>query len=63
MPSTLFHVPTREERERMLKNKRAWGLRTSVHLKSDFYDLASFKQGLNSLQPIEQEELGFGACL
>jgi ribosomal protein S12 methylthiotransferase accessory factor YcaO len=32
-----FHVPTGEERERMLKNRRAWGLRTSVHLKSDFY--------------------------
>ena len=42
----------------MLKNRRAWGLRTSVHLKSDFYDLASFKQGRNSLRPIEQEELG-----
>src|SRR4029077_17046179 len=25
---------------------------------SDFYDLASFKQGRNSLQSIEQEELG-----
>src|ERR1700745_4031670 len=42
----------------MLENRRAWGLRTSVHLNSDFYDLASFKQGRNSLQSIEQEELG-----
>jgi SAM-dependent methyltransferase len=42
----------------MLDNRHAWGLRTAVHLKSDFYDLASFKQGRNSLRPIEQEELG-----
>jgi ubiquinone/menaquinone biosynthesis C-methylase UbiE len=42
----------------MLKNRRAWGLRTAVHLDSDFYDLASFKQGRNSLRPIELEELG-----
>jgi len=42
----------------MLKNRRAWGLRTAIHLDSDFYDLASFKQGRNSLRPIEQEELG-----
>jgi len=42
----------------MLKNRRGWALRTSVHLKSDSYDLASFKQGRNSLRPFEQEELG-----
>ena len=47
-----------KERERMLKNRHAWGLRTAVHLKSDFYDVASFKQGRNSLLTIEQEELG-----
>jgi SAM-dependent methyltransferase len=53
-----FHVPTGEDRERMLKNRHAWGLRTAVHLKSDSYDVASFKQGRNSLRQIEQEELG-----
>lgn len=53
-----FPVPTDAERERMLKNKRAWGLRTAVHLKSNSYDLASFKRGRNSLRPLELEELG-----
>jgi SAM-dependent methyltransferase len=43
---------------RMSQNRRAWGLRTPVHLKSDFYDLASFKQGRNSLRQLELEELG-----
>jgi len=47
-----------DDRERMSENKRAWGLRTPVHLKSEFYDLASFKQGRSSLRRLEQEELG-----
>jgi SAM-dependent methyltransferase len=47
-----------DDRERMSKNMRAWALRTAVHLKSDFYDLASFKEGRNSLRQLEQEELG-----
>lgn len=47
-----------DDRERMSQNRRAWGLRTPVNLKSDFYDLASFKQGGNSLRRLEQEELG-----
>jgi 2-polyprenyl-3-methyl-5-hydroxy-6-metoxy-1,4-benzoquinol methylase len=47
-----------ENRDRMLKNRRAWDLRTLVHLKSEFYDLDSFKSGRNSLLTIEQEELG-----
>lgn len=42
----------------MLENQRAWDIRTSVHRDSAFYDLASFKQGRSSLQPLEQEELG-----
>lgn len=44
--------------KRMLTNKRAWDLRTPVHLNSEFYDLDSFKRGRNSLRPLEQEELG-----
>jgi len=51
-------VAAGDEGERMLKNRQAWDLRTPVHLKSEFYGLASFKQGRNSLRPIEQEEVG-----
>jgi ubiquinone/menaquinone biosynthesis C-methylase UbiE len=47
-----------DDRERMLTNRRAWDLRTPVHLKSEFYDLDSFKGGRNSLLTLEQEELG-----
>jgi SAM-dependent methyltransferase len=47
-----------DERERMLQNQQAWDIRTAVHAESSFYDLASFKQGRNSLRPLEQEELG-----
>lgn len=42
----------------MLRNRRGWDLRTPVHFESDFYDVASFKQGRNSLRRPEQEELG-----
>jgi 2-polyprenyl-3-methyl-5-hydroxy-6-metoxy-1,4-benzoquinol methylase len=42
----------------MRSNAHAWDLRTDVHLQSDFYDVASFKQGRNSLRQLEQEELG-----
>ena len=47
-----------DDRERMLTNRRAWDLRTPVHLKSEFYDLDSFKGGRNSLLTLEQEEVG-----
>lgn len=39
-------------------NKSLWNKRTPVHAKSDFYDLASFRQGNTSLNAIELQELG-----
>ncbi|BDD03849.1 class I SAM-dependent methyltransferase [Aureibacter tunicatorum] len=39
-------------------NRRSWNNKTEVHLKSDFYDLDSFKQGRSSLNSIELELLG-----
>jgi len=39
-------------------NKQLWNRRTAVHKDSDFYDLAGFKAGKNSLTPVELEELG-----
>lgn len=51
-------VAAGDDRERMLTNRRAWDLRTPVHLKSEFYDVDSFKGGRNSLLTLEQEELG-----
>lgn len=39
-------------------NKQAWDKRTSVHVKSEFYDVASFKNGRCSLNPIELKQVG-----
>lgn len=39
-------------------NKDAWDHRTQVHLDSKFYDVASFKNGRCSLNPIELEQVG-----
>lgn len=39
-------------------NKNVWNKKVSYHLKSDFYDVAGFRKGKNSLQFIELEELG-----
>ena len=47
-----------DHRKRLLENRRAWDLRTQVHLDSAFYDVESFKRGRNSLRPLEREELG-----
>ena len=38
-------------------NKDLWNKRTVVHKDSSFYDLASFIDGKNSLNEIEQREL------
>ncbi|HEY4887457.1 MAG TPA: hypothetical protein VIJ58_02610 [Candidatus Dormibacteraeota bacterium] len=51
-------MPVRDEGERALQNRRGWDLRTRVHVETDFYDVESFKQGRNSLRPLEREELG-----
>jgi SAM-dependent methyltransferase len=42
----------------MLQNRNAWDLKTKGNLGSDFYDVASFKEGRNALRALEQEELG-----
>ncbi|WP_205499652.1 class I SAM-dependent methyltransferase [Rufibacter psychrotolerans] len=39
-------------------NRQAWNLRTGVHKDSAFYDVDSFKQGKNSLNPLELDALG-----
>ncbi len=39
-------------------NKALWNAKTPIHDTSEFYDVASFKQGLSSLRSVELEELG-----
>ncbi|MCD4773546.1 MAG: methyltransferase domain-containing protein [Bacteroidales bacterium] len=39
-------------------NRESWNELTSLHIKSDFYDLKSFKKGNTSLNHIELEEIG-----
>lgn len=39
-------------------NRKLWNARVSSHANSDFYDVASFKQGKSSLMSIELEQLG-----
>jgi len=39
-------------------NKQAWNNRTAFHVKSDFYDVASFLKGKTSLKEIELQLLG-----
>lgn len=39
-------------------NKNSWNGRTAIHIGSEFYDVASFKNGKTSLNQIELEALG-----
>jgi len=39
-------------------NKQAWDAKTLIHVESEFYDVAGFLSGRNSLNPIELELLG-----
>ena len=39
-------------------NQKMWDQRANVHVKSEFYDVAGFKAGKSSLNPIELEEIG-----
>lgn len=39
-------------------NKAAWDKRTQLHVESEFYDVASFKNGRCSLNPVELEQVG-----
>jgi SAM-dependent methyltransferase len=40
------------------KNRELWNLRTTYHLKSEFYDIEGFKKGNSSLNEIELALLG-----
>ena len=39
-------------------NKSLWNGKTEIHIKSDFYDVESFKRGRSTLKPAELEALG-----
>ena len=39
-------------------NRKLWDARTPIHVASDFYDVAGFKAGRESLHAIEIEEVG-----
>jgi SAM-dependent methyltransferase len=39
-------------------NKKRWDERVGIHLESDFYDLAAFRDGKDPLLPFEAAELG-----
>ncbi|MBZ0202150.1 MAG: methyltransferase domain-containing protein [Ignavibacteria bacterium] len=39
-------------------NKELWNKKTPIHVKSEFYDVESFKKGKTSLNPAELESLG-----
>jgi len=42
----------------MQRNLDHWNEMTPIHMRSRFYDLAGFKAGRNTLQPIEIDEVG-----
>ena len=46
------------ERNYIEINRQSWNNRTDTHLKSEFYDLAGFLRGKNSLKDIELALLG-----
>jgi SAM-dependent methyltransferase len=39
-------------------NRSNWDDRVPIHMNSDFYDVASFKEGRSTLLPVERQELG-----
>lgn len=39
-------------------NRDGWDKRTKVHIESEFYDVASFKKGKCSLNPVELKQVG-----
>ncbi len=42
----------------MEANRRHWDEIVPIHVESQFYDVASFKEGQSKLKPVELEELG-----
>ena len=49
---------TKENKEHFESNKKLWNERTSVHVKSNFYDNDGFLAGKSSLNKIELDEIG-----
>lgn len=47
-----------EHREYIETNRAYWDERVDTHMRSDFYDLASFKAGASSLDSVELEGVG-----
>ncbi len=44
-------------------NRANWDERVPIHVSGEFYDVASFKDGQERLQPFEIDEVGVGAWL
>jgi len=55
--STQRYTKMDKEKEYFATNQKLWDEKTRIHVKSDFYDMDSFKQGANSLTKIELAEL------
>lgn len=47
-----------KDRSRMEANRQLWDDRVDVHHRSDFYDVAGFREGRSTLRSVELEELG-----
>ena len=47
----------KENQEYFDANQSLWNAKTSIHVKSDFYDMPSFMSGKTSLRKVELEEL------
>ena len=47
-----------DNKKNISANKQLWDKRVAIHVKSDFYDLDSFKSGKTSLNKIELDGLG-----
>lgn len=63
MAALLFYIIlqlhcTMDNQQYISANKDLWNKRVAIHVKSDFYDLASFKSGKTSLNDIELNAVG-----
>jgi len=58
-PPTLTCINnTENQMDNFENNRKSWNELTTLHEKSSFYDVDSFKKGKTSLKDIEIEELG-----
>lgn len=55
--ATQRYIKMNKEKEYFLTNQKLWDEKTRIHIKSDFYDMESFRQGATSLTKIELAEL------